>query len=82
MQDRARHERLSRRTRDRAAVMLILGVLLVMPPFVGILASDARIGSVPVTLLALFGLWAALIVMAWRLSRVLGAAPDDQETKQ
>lgn len=66
----------ARRTEQRAMVLLILGVVLLLPPMAGIFQIDAKIGGVPVTLVYLFLVWAGLIAVAARLSRRLSATDD------
>ncbi|MEM7508358.1 MAG: hypothetical protein AAF415_16620 [Pseudomonadota bacterium] len=71
--DRAGQESQPRKTRDRAAILLLLGVVLLMPPAAAIFNLDARIGGLPLTLVYLFAVWAGLIVLTALLSRQLGA---------
>ena len=78
MEDRAGQERLNRRTRDRAAVLLALGILMFLPPFVGILSIETRIASVPLPLVYLFTVWAALI---WATRRLSGQLAEEQEDR-
>ncbi len=71
----------SRRARDLAILLPVLGTVLLVPPLVGLFArGDARIVGVPLVVLYLFGLWLALIVGALLLTRRLGGtAPDAAE---
>jgi hypothetical protein len=65
-----------RKTRDRALVLPIVGLILVLPPVAGIFLVDGRIGGVPVTLAYLFVVWAGLIAGAAALARRLRADLD------
>ena len=68
----------SRRTRDLAFIVPLLGVILMMPPLVGLFARPgAGIAGVPLIVVYLFGLWLALILAALILARHLGKAEDD-----
>lgn len=73
MADRAGEERRDRRTRDRSLVLLILGLVLLMPPIAGVFHIEARLFGVPVTLLYLFTVWGALILLARRISLAVSA---------
>lgn len=66
-----------RKARDRAVILPALGLILLMPPFAGVFEVDVKLGGVPVILIYLFVVWAALILGAFRLSRRLdsGAGP-------
>ena len=57
--------------RDRAMVLPLIGLALLVPPIVGIFQIDVRVGGLPFTAVYLFGVWAALIVGAALLSREL-----------
>ena len=59
------------RARDRALVLLIAGVALLMPPIAQMFHVDGKIASVPTTMIYLFLVWAGLIVLAYRLARPL-----------
>lgn len=68
-----------RRLRDAAFMLPIVGILLLVPPWIRILDQEARVFGVPVLLVGLFGLWAIGIALtaalATRLSRL---GTDDQ----
>ena len=71
MDDRADQDRRHRKTRDRALIVLLLGLVLVMPPIAGIFEIEARVFGIPATLLYLFVVWAGLIVATSVLARSL-----------
>ena len=62
-----------RKVRDRALILLLVGVLLLTPPVAGVFQVEARVGGVPFVLVYLFAVWAALIACAAALSRRLRA---------
>ena len=59
-----------RKSRDRALILPLVGLILLMPPIAGIFQFDAKLAGVPVTVLYLFAVWALLIAGA-SLSRNL-----------
>ena len=63
---------LHRRARDRAVILLAVGLALLLPPFAGIFQLDVRIAGLPFTALYLFVVWGFLIGGAAALSRRLG----------
>lgn len=52
------------------------GLLLLSPPIIDIFATDRLVFGAPGVVAYLFALWAALILLAWRLSRRLSDAED------
>lgn len=71
MTERPRQFLSSRRARDRATVLLILGVAMLVPPLAGIFQFDAKLGGIPITLVYLFVVWAVLILGALGLANKL-----------
>jgi hypothetical protein len=57
--------------RDRALVLPLVGLVMLVPPFASIFQIDARIVGVPFAVLYLFGVWALLIVGGCILAREL-----------
>ena len=55
------------------------GTVLLMPPLAGSMLIDGKIGGIPIPLLAIFAVWAALIAGAAALSSQLREA-DTQDT--
>ena len=76
MADRADQDRRNRKTRDRAGVLSILAVLLVLPPVVNMVLLEGRVLGLPFTLVYIFGVWAMLIGLAASLSRGLLKLPE------
>lgn len=59
------------RLRDAAVLLPGIGLLLLMPPFIGLVSPQRTLIGVPLPVLYLFGVWAALIVGAAMLARRL-----------
>ena len=59
------------KARDRAFILPVVGVLLLIPPLAGIFQLDIKIAGIPFTVIYLFTIWAALIAGAAMLSRRL-----------
>lgn len=78
----ARQPLAARKARDRALVLPLVGLLLLMPPLAGIFHVDARVAGVPFTLAYLFGVWAALILGCALLSRRLRLSDEEPDTAQ
>ncbi len=69
------------RTVSAAVLVPLLGLLLWMPPLVGLFATPWRIFGVPLAVAYLFGVWLLLIAAAWALARrlVTPAVPERAE---
>ena len=79
MSERAVSHRSHRKTRDRSMALVLVGTVLLMPPLAGSMLIDGKIGGIPIPLLAIFAVWAALIAGAAALSSQLREA-DTQDT--
>ncbi|MEM1161521.1 MAG: hypothetical protein AAGJ28_11350 [Pseudomonadota bacterium] len=85
MDDRVGQNRRNRKTRDRSLILLFVGIALLMPPLAAIAQIDAKLGGVPVTLIYLFAVWAALIAGARLLAPSLRSeddAPDPPDARK
>ena len=71
MTNRADQPLHQRKTRDRALILPLTGLILLTPPVAGIFHLDAKVAGMPFTLLYLFAVWAILIAGAVALSRQL-----------
>lgn len=71
--DRSERHRRDRKTGDRAIVLVLVGLVLLMPPLANAFHFDLKIFGVPFTMVYLFGVWAALIICAARLAPALKA---------
>ena len=70
--DRAK-EQLARRTaRDRSIALLLIGTLLLLPPFASIFLIDGNVVGVPIPFAYILTVWALLIAGAALLSSTLG----------
>ncbi len=65
-----------RKSRDRALILFLAGLLLVTPPVGGIFQLDLKIAGVPFTLIYLFAVWAVLILGTALLARRLNTEPE------
>ena len=72
------HDPRRQKARDRSLILLMIGFALLMPPFARIFHLEGKLGGLPVTVVFLFAVWAALIAGAALLSRRLG----DEGTKE
>ncbi len=57
-------------------VLLLVGIVLLMPPLIGVSFVDAKIAGIPAPLIYVFGVWALLIGIAFALAGPL--ADSDQ----
>jgi len=73
-------ERENRGARDAAAILPFLGVVLLFPPVVYIFAAPVAVAGVPLIVLYLFGVWAAVILAAWIVSLRLKPDAEDAES--
>jgi hypothetical protein len=72
----------SRRARDQSMILLLVGLALLASPMTGIFEIDAKLADVPVTLIYLLVVWAALIVGTALVSRRLGRGEGAADTTQ
>lgn len=59
------------RIRDAATVLPFAATILLMPPLIGIFAAPVTLGGVPLIVLYVFAIWAAIVVGAFVLARRL-----------
>ena len=74
MDDRATQHRRNQRTRDRALILLVLGVVLLLPPIARVFQLDGKIGGIPIALVYVFAVWGMLIAGTFLLARRLREA--------
>jgi membrane protein implicated in regulation of membrane protease activity len=65
----------SPRARQRALLVPVLGAFLLMPPFVWLFAGPGMVFGVPLIVAYLFGVWLALIVVTYWLTRPVRPRP-------
>ena len=71
-----------RKTRDRALILLILGVMLLLSPLASIFEVQGRVLGLPVIWLYIFAVWGLLIAGAAWLSSRLGEEPEGRERER
>ena len=82
MTSRAELEITRRKTRDRSAILVIVGVTLLMPPFALASLVGSTVAGLPVTLVYVFAVWLALVAGTAAFARPLinsddaGTPPD------
>jgi len=69
--------RARKRRYDGAIILPIFAALLVLPPFVGLFAVPVTVFGIPLIVVWLFGLWLALIAIAYRMSHLLSEPADE-----
>lgn len=60
-----------RKARDRSIALVVVGIALLMPPLVGVSLVDGSIAGMPIPLVYVSVVWAALIAVAAALARPL-----------
>ncbi len=71
----------SQRAQSAAVLVPVLGLFLLMPPFVTLFTGMPRPLGVPLIVAYIFGVWAALLVATAVLARRL-CAPDPKDEAQ
>ena len=75
--------------RDAATVLPFVAAVLLLPPFVLIFAAPVLFGGIPLIVVYIFGVWAAVILATYLTARRLGgkraartgAAPPGEENR-
>ena len=75
--------------RDAATVLPFVAAVLLLPPFVLIFAAPVLFGGIPLIVVYIFGVWAAIILATYLTARRLagtraartGAAPPVEENR-
>lgn len=57
-----------RKARDRAVILPLVGAILFLPPVAAIFRVDATVAGIPLLVLYIFAVWAALILAAAALA--------------
>ena len=76
---RADRPRRPRKARDRAMILPLVGAILFLPPIAGIFRIEATLAGVPLVVVYIFAVWAALIAGAIALARRLSDADAPRE---
>ncbi len=74
--DPARRPFSKRKVRDRAFILLMVGLVFLVPPIADVFQLDMRVAEIPFTAVYLFVVWGFLIIGAALLSRKMY---DDEE---
>jgi hypothetical protein len=64
-------------TRDAATLLPVAAAVLLLPPFILVFSAPVLVAGVPLIVIYVFGVWAAVILSAWLLSRRHARVPDD-----
>ena len=59
--DKADPTPVRKNAQDRAAVLLLVGTSLLLPPLIGLVDNSGRIAGLPIPLIYVFSVWAVLI---------------------
>jgi len=70
----------SKRMSDVAVIAPLLGLILLIPPVIGLFATEATVFGAPLILVYLFGVWIGLIALAAAIARRLSRAYRDDPT--
>lgn len=76
MADRAHLQLNRRKIQDRSIALVLVGMVLLMPPVVGVALVEGDIAGIPYPLLYIFVVWTLLIAGAAALSRPLRDSED------
>ena len=60
--------------RDAAKLLPFTAAVLLLPPFILVFAAPALISGIPLIIIYVFGVWAAVVFCAWLLARQLARA--------
>jgi hypothetical protein len=67
----------SSRARNLAVLVPLIGLFTLMPPFISLFTAPLTVFGLPLVVVYLFGVWAALIVFTALLARRLASTDDD-----
>jgi hypothetical protein len=57
--------------RDAATLLPVVAAILLLPPFILLFATPVLIAGIPLIVVYVFGIWAAIVFCAWLLARTL-----------
>ncbi len=66
----------TQRARDAAALLPVAAAFLLLPPFILVFAAPVLVAGVPLVVVYVFGVWAAIILGAWLVARHQARAED------
>jgi hypothetical protein len=67
------------RARDAAILLPFAASILFLPPFILLFAAPVAVAGIPLIVIYIFAVWAAIVLAAWRVARsqaIIGEAPD------
>lgn len=67
----------NRGARDAAAILPFLGLVLFFPPLVYIFTAPLTVAGIPLIVVYIFGVWAAMILATFLVARRLKPDPED-----
>ncbi len=65
--------------RDAATILPFLAVALILPPLVLIFTAPIRLAGIPLIVVYLFGVWAAVIAAAYLVARRLKPKAEEDD---
>ncbi|MGB3390454.1 MAG: hypothetical protein WBA88_21020 [Pseudaminobacter sp.] len=68
--------------RDAATILPFAAAALLAPPLIWIFAGPTEPGRVPLIILYIFGIWAAIILAAFLLARRMAKLTDEQPKRR
>ena len=70
----------ARAAHDAARILPIAAAILLLPPFILVFAAPATIAGVPLIVVYVLGAWAAIVLAAWLVARLVEMpdSADDQ----
>ena len=69
-------------TRDAATLLPVAAAVLLLPPFILVFAAPVLVAGIPLIVVYVFGVWAAVILAPGCLSRCHGQVPESEETSR
>ncbi len=62
--------------RDAATLLPVAGAVLLLPPFILLFAANVWVAGIPLIVVYVFGVWAAIIFGAWLVARRHAEEPE------
>lgn len=59
----------AQRAGDAATLLPVVAAAVLLPPFILVFAAPVLVGGIPLIVVYVFGVWAAIILCAWLLAR-------------
>ena len=56
-------------TRDAATLLPVAAAVLLLPPFILVFAAPVHVVGIPLIVVYVFGVWAAVVLCAWLVAR-------------